>query len=220
MTMEIEATSGNEAAMQHEASPVAATTTPSAAPVAAAATTTPADDMSDSEPMDRDGGDEPAVDDDSDDDDDDDDTEKEWSDLSSDGGVMKKVLSKGTGWEKPGKGAEVKVHYVGTLLDGTQFDSSRDRDKPFEFKIEAGSVIKGWDISVKSMKKAEKALFRIKPEYAYGSQSVRRIAATPPKWLERARARGLTRSVALSLSFPCRDMRVGWVDSGQLDVGL
>ncbi|KAL8162890.1 hypothetical protein V2J09_014379 [Rumex salicifolius] len=82
--------------------------------------------------------------------------------------VMKKLLKEGDGWERPGKGDEVEVHYVGTLLDGTQFDSSRDRGTPFKFKLGQGQVIKGWDEGIKTMKKGEKSLFTIPPEMAYG----------------------------------------------------
>lgn len=82
--------------------------------------------------------------------------------------VKKKLLQEGQGWEKPSEGDEVEVHYVGTLLDGTQFDSSRDRGTPFKFKLGQGEVIKGWDEGIKTMKKGEKALFTIPPEMAYG----------------------------------------------------
>jgi len=95
--------------------------------------------------------------------------------VTDDGGVIKKILVKGTGWEKPKKGAEVTVHYVGTLEDGTPFDSSRERDQPFVFKLGLGQVIKGWDTGVATMKKGEKAVFTIKSEYGYGKNG------SPPK---------------------------------------
>eukprot|EP00955_Chlamydomonas_euryale_P014198 152754-Chlamydomonas_euryale.AAC.15 len=62
------------------------------------------------------------------------------------------------------------VHYVGTLTDGTKFDSSRDRGDLFSFKLGEGRVIKGWDIGVASMKKGEKAVLTCTSEYAYGAQ--------------------------------------------------
>ena len=78
----------------------------------------------------------------------------EEADVSTakDGGVIKKVLAKGTGDERPDKGDEVVVHYTGTLLDGTKFDSSVDRGDPFKFRLGLGQVIKGWDQGLLGMK--------------------------------------------------------------------
>ncbi|KAB0799943.1 hypothetical protein PPYR_07823 [Photinus pyralis] len=90
-----------------------------------------------------------------------------------DGGVLKEILVEGDG-EKPSGGCKVKVHYTGTLLDGTQFDSSRERNSPFEFDLGKGSVIKAWDIGVATMKKGERAMLTCAPEYAYGE------AGSPP----------------------------------------
>ena len=61
----------------------------------------------------------------------------EEADVSTakDGGVIKKVLAKGTGDERPERGDEVVVHYTGTLLDGTKFDSSVDRGDPFKLSL-------------------------------------------------------------------------------------
>lgn len=56
------------------------------------------------------------------------------------GEVKKTILTVGQGWEMPEKGDEVFVHYVGTLLDGTKFDSSRDRGQPFSFKLGTGKA--------------------------------------------------------------------------------
>ncbi|KAK8936748.1 70 kDa peptidyl-prolyl isomerase [Platanthera zijinensis] len=83
-------------------------------------------------------------------------------------GLKKKLVKSGDGWETPDVGDEVEVHYTGTLLDGTQFDSSRDRGTPFKFKLGQGQVIKGWDLGIKTMKKGEKAIFTIPSELAYG----------------------------------------------------
>jgi len=89
--------------------------------------------------------------------------------VTEDGGIKKTVITEGSGWEKPTPGDEVTVHYVGTLAeDGSKFDSSRDRDSPFVFKIGQGMVIKGWDQGVATMKKGEKAKLRCTADYAYG----------------------------------------------------
>lgn len=85
-----------------------------------------------------------------------------------DGGVLKEVLIEGTGDEYPAVGDKVKVHYVGTLEDGSQFDSSRDRGEHFEFTLGQGQVIRAWDLGVASMKKGEKCILTCKSEYAYG----------------------------------------------------
>ncbi|RWR79920.1 peptidyl-prolyl isomerase-like protein [Cinnamomum micranthum f. kanehirae] len=83
-------------------------------------------------------------------------------------GLKKKLVKEGESRETPENGDEVEVHYTGTLLDGTQFDSSRDRGTPFKFKLGQGQVIKGWDQGIKTMKKGENAIFTIPAELAYG----------------------------------------------------
>uniref|UniRef100_A0A3Q3G443 peptidylprolyl isomerase n=1 Tax=Labrus bergylta TaxID=56723 RepID=A0A3Q3G443_9LABR len=90
-----------------------------------------------------------------------------------DGGVLKLVKREGTGTELPMTGDKVFVHYVGTLLDGTHFDSSRDRGEKFSFELGKGD--KAWDIGVATMKIGELCQLICKSEYAYGS------AGSPPK---------------------------------------
>ena len=82
-----------------------------------------------------------------------------------------------------GSGTEVKsgdtivIHYKGTLPDGTQFDSSYDRDEPFETQIGFGQVIKGWDEGVIGMKVGGKRKLIIPPSLGYGAQAVGSIPA-------------------------------------------
>jgi peptidylprolyl isomerase len=74
----------------------------------------------------------------------------------------------GTG-PKPAAGGEVTVHYVGTLADGSKFDSSRDRDEPFTFTIGEGEVIAGWDEGVMSMQVGGKRKLIVPPQLGYGA---------------------------------------------------
>jgi peptidylprolyl isomerase len=75
----------------------------------------------------------------------------------------------GTGAE-PKTGQHVTVHYVGTLTNGTKFDSSRDRNEPFTFVIGEGEVIKGWDEGVATMRVGGKRKLTVPPQLGYGSQ--------------------------------------------------
>lgn len=76
---------------------------------------------------------------------------------------------------KPGSGNAVKngdkvsVHYVGTLLTGKKFDSSRDRKEPFKFTVGKGEVVPGFDKGVVGMKKGGVRKLRIPPQAAYGA---------------------------------------------------
>jgi FKBP-type peptidyl-prolyl cis-trans isomerase len=85
--------------------------------------------------------------------------------------LVKTILSPGKGPEAK-DGDTVKVHYVGTLPDGKEFDSSRKRNEPFQFKIGAGNVIKGWDQGVPGMKVGEKRKLTIPPTLGYGARGV------------------------------------------------
>lgn len=78
-------------------------------------------------------------------------------------------LKEGTG-ATPQPGQTVEVHYVGTLENGTQFDSSRDRGQPFSFKIGVGQVIKGWDEGLSTMKVGGRRQLIIPPELGYGAR--------------------------------------------------
>ncbi|CAD6575308.1 MAG: FK506 binding protein proline rotamase rapamycin-binding protein [Cyphobasidiales sp. Tagirdzhanova-0007] len=85
-------------------------------------------------------------------------------------GVTVETLTEGDGQNYPKKGDNVSMHYVGTLLDGSKFDSSRDRKKPFETKIGVGQVIKGWDEGVPQLSLGQKAILTCTPDYAYGAR--------------------------------------------------
>ena len=71
--------------------------------------------------------------------------------------------------DKPWKGDKVYVHYVGTLEDGSKFDSSRERNEKFSFNLGKMEVIKGWDHGIATMAKGEIAVFTIHSDFAYGS---------------------------------------------------
>lgn len=78
------------------------------------------------------------------------------------------VIKAGTG-ASPKKGSLVTVHYTGKFTDGKKFDSSVDRDEPFQFVLGAGQVIGGWDLGVAKMKIGDKVKLTIPPHLGYGA---------------------------------------------------
>ena len=89
--------------------------------------------------------------------------------VTTDSGLKYVELKEGNG-ATPKTGQTVVVHYTGTLEDGTKFDSSRDRNSPFQFKIGVGQVIKGWDEGVATMKVGDRRKLIIPPELGYGAR--------------------------------------------------
>jgi FKBP-type peptidyl-prolyl cis-trans isomerase len=75
----------------------------------------------------------------------------------------------GTGTEATA-GRTVSVHYTGRLTNGAKFDSSRDRNQPFDFPLGAGRVIRGWDEGVAGMKVGGKRKLVIPPDLGYGAR--------------------------------------------------
>ncbi|GMI91081.1 rotamase FKBP 1, FK506 BINDING PROTEIN 62 [Hibiscus trionum] len=85
-------------------------------------------------------------------------------------GIKKKLLKNGVHWETPEFGDEVTVHFVGTLLNGTKFCSTRDNDEPMAFKLGEGQVAKGLDHGILTMKKGERVLLTLPPDFGYGAE--------------------------------------------------
>lgn len=79
--------------------------------------------------------------------------------------------------EKPQRGDKVKVHYTGTLTDGSKFDSSKDRNQPFDFDLGMGRVIRGWDEGIPLLGKGGSATLIIPYHLAYGESGSGRIPA-------------------------------------------
>lgn len=87
-------------------------------------------------------------------------------------GVDVEVIKPGDGQRFPQAGQTVVVHYTGTLTNGKKFDSSKDRGRPFKFKLGAGDVIRGWDEGVAQMSIGQVAKLTCSPDYAYGAKGV------------------------------------------------
>jgi peptidylprolyl isomerase len=89
-------------------------------------------------------------------------------------GLQYQVLEKGEGSDHPTASSKVTVHYHGTLLDGTVFDSSVDRGEPIAFGL--NQVIKGWTEGVQLMVVGDKFKFFIPSELGYGDRAAGKIA--------------------------------------------
>ena len=94
--------------------------------------------------------------------------------ITTSSGLQYKDIIVGKG-ESPQKGDKVVVHYTGTLEDGTKFDSSKDRGRPFEFAIGVGQVIKGWDEGVMSMMPGGNRILTIPSDLAYGDRGAGKL---------------------------------------------
>ncbi|HEY97200.1 MAG TPA: peptidylprolyl isomerase [Dehalococcoidia bacterium] len=104
-------------------------------------------------------------------------------------------------------GNQVSVHYVGTLDDGTQFDSSRDRGEPLSFVVGAGQMIAGFDDAVRGMKVGETQTVRIPPEEAYGEYNEDLVISLSLSQLEE----GLEPYVGQQLILTQPDGQMGYV---------
>ncbi len=85
------------------------------------------------------------------------------------GGLVIEDLEAGSGAVAV-KGRTVSVHYTGWLTDGRKFDSSKDRNDPFQFPLGAGHVIRGWDEGVQGMQEGGRRKLTIPPELGYGAR--------------------------------------------------
>mmetsp|Transcript_25192 Transcript_25192/g.51421 ORF Transcript_25192/g.51421 Transcript_25192/m.51421 type:complete len:127 (-) Transcript_25192:352-732(-) len=94
-------------------------------------------------------------------------------------GVVKEIIKPGDGKSFPKQGDQLTMHYTGTLAsDGSQFDSSVSKGRPFQFVIGIGQVIKGWDEGVAQMSLGEKSVLKITSDYGYGTRGA--PGAIPP----------------------------------------
>lgn len=89
-------------------------------------------------------------------------------------GLIYKIIEQGNG-KQAAKGDKVTVHYTGTLTNGTKFDSSKDRNQPFSFKLGIGQVIKGWEEGIALMREGDKVVLTIPSELGYGDRDMGNI---------------------------------------------
>ena len=95
------------------------------------------------------------------------------------------------------EGKQVKVHYTGTLDDGTKFDSSYDRNEPLAFTCMAGQMIPGFDKAVKDMEVGETKTVRLEPADAYGEWDERGLQKMPLKRMRGAETLSVGEKVTL-----------------------
>lgn len=91
--------------------------------------------------------------------------------ITKDSGLIIEYIQLGEGAEVK-TGDNVKIHYTGLLEDGTKFDSSVDRNEPFEVPIGVGYVISGWDEGVVGLKVGDKVKLTIPSNLGYGQGGV------------------------------------------------
>jgi len=89
--------------------------------------------------------------------------------ITTPSGLTYLITKKGMG-RQPKNGETVVLHYTGMLTNGVKFDSSRDRNEPFAFKLGAGQVIKGWDEGLSKLRIGDHAILVIPANLAYGSR--------------------------------------------------
>ncbi|XP_041356992.1 peptidyl-prolyl cis-trans isomerase FKBP1A-like [Gigantopelta aegis] len=94
-------------------------------------------------------------------------------------GVTVETIKPGDGQTFPKKGQTVVIHYIGSLENGTQFDSSRDRGVPFKFHLGKGEVIKGWEEGLKQMSVGQRAKLICPHNVAFGEKG--HPGVIPPK---------------------------------------
>lgn len=91
------------------------------------------------------------------------------AEITTPSGLVYEDIAMGEG-EAACAGQRVSVHYTGWLTDGTKFDSSKDRNDPFDFPLGAGHVIRGWDEGVQGMKVGGVRKLTIPPQLGYGAR--------------------------------------------------
>jgi FKBP-type peptidyl-prolyl cis-trans isomerase FkpA len=95
--------------------------------------------------------------------------EKTMAEITTPSGLVYEDISEGEG-AVAAAGRKVSVHYTGWLTDGKKFDSSKDRNDPFDFPLGGGRVIRGWDEGVQGMKVGGVRKLTIPPELGYGAR--------------------------------------------------